>query len=117
MPGSAGVPGLDGLQHGLDGFLGQPGDHQIQPAFPQGGAAEPGQLVANGHDMAGQGLGQSELWWRQFCYELRLGGYDDVLSIEHEDMTLSRYEGVKKSVELRRRCMPVDVSDYELPPI
>ncbi|WP_375055316.1 sugar phosphate isomerase/epimerase family protein [Zobellella sp. DQSA1] len=63
------------------------------------------------------GYGQSELWWRQFCYELRLAGYDDVLSIEHEDMTLSRYEGVKKSVELLQRCMPVEVSDYELPPI
>ena len=63
------------------------------------------------------GYGQSELWWRQFCYELRLAGYDDVLSIEHEDMNLSRYEGVKKSVELLQRCMPSEVSDYELPPI
>ena len=63
------------------------------------------------------GFGHDELWWRQFCYALRLVGYDGVLSIEHEDMMLSRYEGVKKSVELLQRCMPVEVSDYELPPI
>lgn len=63
------------------------------------------------------GYGNDELWWRQFCYALRLAGYDDVLSIEHEDMNLQRYEGVKKSVELLQRCMPVEASDYELPPI
>jgi sugar phosphate isomerase/epimerase len=33
---------------------------------------------------------------------LRLVGYDDVLSIEHEDQALPPLEGVRRSVELLR---------------
>lgn len=63
------------------------------------------------------GYGQDEGWWKRFCYALRVAGYNDVLSIEHEDVTLSRYEGVKKSVDLLRRCIAIEESDYELPDI
>jgi sugar phosphate isomerase/epimerase len=31
---------------------------------------------------------------------LRLAGYDDVLSIEHEDLLLSPLEAIRRSVEL-----------------
>lgn len=48
------------------------------------------------------GYGHGEEWWRQFCTALRLAGYDDVLSIEHEDSMLPPLEGVRKSVELLR---------------
>lgn len=48
------------------------------------------------------GYGHGEDWWRQFCSALRMAGYDDVLSIEHEDSLLSPYEGVRKAVELLR---------------
>ncbi len=48
------------------------------------------------------GYGHGEEWWRQFCAALRMVGYDDVLSIEHEDSLLEPYEGVRKSVELLR---------------
>lgn len=49
------------------------------------------------------GYGHGETWWRQFCTALKLVGYDDVLSIEHEDMMMSPIEGMHKSVELLRK--------------
>jgi sugar phosphate isomerase/epimerase len=49
------------------------------------------------------GYGHGEEWWRQFCTALKLAGYDDVLSIEHEDMMMSPMEGMRKSVELLRK--------------
>lgn len=48
------------------------------------------------------GYGHDMLWWREFCTVLRSVGYDDVLSIEHEDQVLPPLEGVRKSVELLR---------------
>ncbi len=48
------------------------------------------------------GFGHGEAWWRQFCAALRMAGYDDVLSIEHEDSLIDPLEGVRKSVELLR---------------
>lgn len=46
------------------------------------------------------GFGHGESWWRDFCYRLRMVGYDSWPSIEREDVMLSRHEGVKRSVEL-----------------
>lgn len=63
------------------------------------------------------GYGQDELWWKQFCYHLRQVGYDDVLSIEHEDAVMARDEGLVKSVALLKRCLADAVSDYTLPDI
>ncbi|TGQ31040.1 MULTISPECIES: sugar phosphate isomerase/epimerase [unclassified Mesorhizobium] len=48
------------------------------------------------------GYGHGETWWRQFCTALKQVGYDDVLSIEHEDLMLSPMEGMRKSVALLR---------------
>lgn len=59
------------------------------------------------------GYGHSESWWRDFCYRLRLTGYDGWLSIEHEDMVISRIEGVRRSVELLRTVAPHDPPDYQ----
>jgi sugar phosphate isomerase/epimerase len=53
------------------------------------------------------GYGHDLLWWRQFCTELRLAGYDDVLSIEHEDLLLPPLDGVRLSVETLRAAIPV----------
>jgi sugar phosphate isomerase/epimerase len=36
---------------------------------------------------------------------LAMAGYDDVLSIEHEDVLMTPEEGVEKSVRLLRRVM------------
>jgi sugar phosphate isomerase/epimerase len=46
------------------------------------------------------GYGHSEIWWRDFVIQLKQNGYDDVLSIEHEDYSLSPIVGVSKSIEL-----------------
>jgi len=46
------------------------------------------------------GYGHPELWWRDFVIQLKQNGYDDVLSIEHEDYNLSPIEGVRKSIRL-----------------
>ncbi len=44
-------------------------------------------------------------WWRTFLAALRAAGYDDVLSIEHEDVSCTPEEGVARSVELLRQAM------------
>lgn len=59
------------------------------------------------------GFGHGEEWWRQFCYRLKMAGYDGWLSIEHEDVLLNSLEGLEKSVELLQRVMPRAVSDYK----
>ena len=51
------------------------------------------------------GYGNGEAWWRRFCATLKTVGYNDVLSIEHEDMLMSPLEGVEKSVRLLREVM------------
>ena len=61
------------------------------------------------------GIGHGEQWWRQFCYRLRINGYDGWLSIEHEDIVLSRIEGMQRSVDLLKSAMATEPSDYALP--
>jgi len=60
------------------------------------------------------GYGHDEAWWKAFCYRLRMVGYDGWLSIEHEDVLLSRREGVRRSVALLQAVAPVEVSDFTL---
>ena len=61
------------------------------------------------------GYGQSLSWWRQFCFQLRVAGYDGWLSIEHEDEILAREEGVQKSIDLLKAAAPHLPSDYAMP--
>lgn len=64
------------------------------------------------------GYGQTEPWWNTFCYALaHFANSDLTLSIEHEDMNLSRMEGVVKSVNLLKRAAAIEKSDYVLPAI
>lgn len=58
------------------------------------------------------GFGHGEEWWRQFCYRLKMGGYDGWLSIEHEDVMLNSLEGLEKSVALLQSVMPKAAADY-----
>jgi sugar phosphate isomerase/epimerase len=51
------------------------------------------------------GYGHGEQWWREFVAVLVAVGYDDVLSIEHEDPMLSPLEGVEKSVAFLRNVL------------
>jgi sugar phosphate isomerase/epimerase len=48
------------------------------------------------------GFGHGEDTWRDILSALRVAGYDDVLSIEHEDILASRDEGLAKAVEFLR---------------
>jgi sugar phosphate isomerase/epimerase len=59
------------------------------------------------------GFGHGEEWWRQFCYRLKMAGYDGWLSIEHEDVLLNSLEGLEKSVALLQGVMPVAPSDFK----
>lgn len=59
------------------------------------------------------GFGHGEEWWRQFCYRLKMGGYDGWLSIEHEDVLLNGLEGLEKSVTLLRTVMPRAPADFK----
>jgi sugar phosphate isomerase/epimerase len=45
------------------------------------------------------GYGHGAEWWKEFVSTLRMFGYDDVLSIEHEDSLLSPEEGLSKAAE------------------
>lgn len=58
------------------------------------------------------GWGHGELVWKQIASELRLAGYDYVMSIEHEDALASVDEGLRAAVGLLRRVLltepPVD---------
>jgi sugar phosphate isomerase/epimerase len=55
--------------------------------------------VGYGHDLA---------WWKDFVSTLRLIGYDDVLSIEHEDALMSVEEGFTKAVEFLQQAILTD---------
>ncbi len=59
------------------------------------------------------GFGHGEEWWRQFCYRLKMAGYDGWLSIEHEDVLLNALEGLEKSVDLLQGVMPERPADYK----
>jgi sugar phosphate isomerase/epimerase len=45
------------------------------------------------------GFGHGAEWWKEFVSTLRMFGYDNILSIEHEDSLLSPEEGLAKAVE------------------
>ena len=51
------------------------------------------------------GYGHSEEFWRDFVSELRLAGYDDVLSIEHEDPLIDPEEGFELAVGLLQKVL------------
>jgi len=59
------------------------------------------------------GFGHGEEWWRQFCYRLKMAGYDGWLSIEHEDVLLNSLEGLEKSVTLLQGVMPSAPADFK----
>ena len=51
------------------------------------------------------GWGHDELAWKQMASELRLAGYDYVMSIEHEDALASIDEGLGAAVDLLSRVI------------
>jgi len=51
------------------------------------------------------GYGHGESHWKEIVSALRLIGYDDVLSIEHEDLLASTQEGLEKAIDLLKRAI------------
>ncbi len=49
------------------------------------------------------GYGHDEIHWKEIVSTLRMVGYDDVLSIEHEDSLTSSREGLEKAIEFLER--------------
>jgi sugar phosphate isomerase/epimerase len=67
---------------------------------------KPNELVAErSWNYVALGYGHSELWWRDFVIQLKQNGYDDVLSIEHEDYSLPPLVGINKAIELLRNVL------------
>jgi len=68
--------------------------------------AKPSEMVADrAWNYVTLGYGHGDSWWRDFITLLAQVGYNDVLSIEHEDLAMSPLEGVRKSVELLERII------------
>ena len=61
------------------------------------------QLDGRAWDFRTVGYGHGEGFWRDFASLLRAIGYDDVVSIEHEDEYMEPFEGLEKAVELLKR--------------
>jgi sugar phosphate isomerase/epimerase len=51
------------------------------------------------------GYGHSIEWWKDFVSVLRTVGYDNVLSIEHEDGLMSPMEGLRKAVSVLKESV------------
>jgi sugar phosphate isomerase/epimerase len=51
------------------------------------------------------GYGHGEDHWKEVVTALRLVGYDDAISIEHEDSLMSSLEGLEKAVEMLQRTV------------
>lgn len=54
------------------------------------------------------GFGNDLAYWRDIASNLRLAGYDKVMSIEHEDSLMSIDEGLKKAVDFLKQAIISD---------
>jgi|CXWL01.1.fsa_nt_gi sugar phosphate isomerase/epimerase len=54
------------------------------------------------------GYGHGTEWWKDFVSNLRMVGYDYVLSIEHEDGLMSPMEGLRKAVSVLKEAVIQD---------
>jgi sugar phosphate isomerase/epimerase len=81
-------------------------DTRIEPAVALHSRLEtlpPAQAAERAWNYVTLGHGHGEDFWSDFCAALERVGYDDVLSIEHEDQTMDPVEAVTESVALLRR--------------
>ena len=54
------------------------------------------------------GYGHGYQTWKDIFSNLRMVGYDDVISIEHEDSLMSANEGLKKAIAFLKETMPFE---------
>jgi sugar phosphate isomerase/epimerase len=64
------------------------------------------ELAARSWSFRTVGYAHDELYWRAFVSVLRELGYDDVVSIEHEDLYMSAADGLANAVEFLRPLLP-----------
>lgn len=51
------------------------------------------------------GYGNDIKYWKDIFSELRIAGYDSVISIEHEDSLMNREEGLRQAVKTVKDCI------------
>jgi sugar phosphate isomerase/epimerase len=51
------------------------------------------------------GYGHGVEWWKDFVSNLRMVGYDNVLSIEHEDGMMPPMEGLRKAIDVLQQSV------------
>jgi sugar phosphate isomerase/epimerase len=51
------------------------------------------------------GYGHGEDWWSEFFSVLAMNGFDGVISLENEDLTMDALLGVEKSVDMLKRTL------------
>lgn len=54
------------------------------------------------------GRGHGAEWWAEFARRLRAGGYDGVLSIEHEDARVDGVDGVREATAVLREALALE---------
>ncbi|HRI45165.1 MAG TPA: sugar phosphate isomerase/epimerase [Fimbriimonadaceae bacterium] len=64
-----------------------------------------GDILARSWVFRSVGYGHSVEWWKDFVSNLRMVGYDDVLSIEHEDGLMSPMEGLRKALQVLKAAV------------
>ncbi len=57
------------------------------------------------------GYGHDELTWRKIISQLKVVGYDDTISIEHEDSMMSPKEGLEKAVDFIGKIIIADQAE------
>lgn len=60
------------------------------------------------------GYGHDALVWKDIVSNLRMAGYDDVLSIEHEDSLMSPREGLEKAIAFLRGILMYDSKNNDV---
>lgn len=63
-------------------------------------------FAARSWNYATLGYGHGELWWREFLVVVRMAGYDGLISIEQEDLTMPAIVGVQKAVGFLKAVLP-----------
>ncbi|WP_112313043.1 sugar phosphate isomerase/epimerase family protein [Pseudogemmobacter bohemicus] len=94
--------------HAKDTFLNAP-KQAVTSLLENGGLMD---IPARSWSYITLGFGHGEEWWRQFCYRLKMAGYDGWLAVEHEDVLLNSVEGLEKSITLLRNVMPAHEADF-----
>lgn len=51
------------------------------------------------------GYGHGEAWWSEFFSALAMSGFDGVVSLENEDLTMDALLGVEKSMDMLKRTL------------